>query len=475
FVLVVAATGRDPDRAVRMRRLFFHLRPGGTYFVRGVRLGGPRGRDGGMSRMLSELFRRRKPVRSRAPLRRQDTHALSTSATRIVAEAGHVAVTNRTAALAKLHEEETQVLLESRGPAFGRVLERRAPVAFESRCVVDSNDSEITAPLRRTMQCPAPTLREYHDVVCRPGQVLVKDNVLLPDTYRHNRRRRLRNLHTTEIAAGFAVPRSTAPVEGLPGRYFFLDSEHRGHFGHATTEQLSRLWGWPAAKRAHPDLKALVLLNNGRPVQDFERALYGAAGIDEEDLVLARGPVRVETLVAATPMFSQPEYVHPGIVEVWDRAGDVLDRGSTLAAPPTRIFCGRRGEKRTCRNAGEVEAIFRDHGFEVLYPEDYPLADQARLFRRAEVVAGFAGSAMFSLLLRSEPTRAILVTAAHYSAQNEYLISAVRGHRLHLVACEPDPRPPGRRPAVHKLNARFTFDPEREGSYLAEILGSLNA
>lgn len=474
FDLLVDDTGRGQDRAAWVRRLFFHLRPGGTYLVRRVELDGPPPREGGMSRLLSQLFQRQAPVPRTAPDRRLDTHNLAAAATRIVAEAGHVAITNGTAALAKLHEEEAQLLLESRGPAFGRVLERRASVAFESRCVVDSNDPEITAALRRTMQCPAPTLREYHDVVCRPGQVVVKDNVLLPDSYRHNRRRRLRNLHTTEIAAGFAVPRSAGPVEDLPGRYFFLDSEHRGHFGHAMTEQLSRLWGWQAAKREHPDLKALLLLNKGRLVQDFERALYGAVGIAEEDLVLAMGPVRVETLVAATPMFSQPEYVHPEIADVWDRVGAALDRDATLSDPPARIFCGRRGEKRTCHNAAEVEAIFRDHGFDVVYPEDHSLADQARLFRHADVVAGFAGSAMFSLLLRSRPTRAILVTAAHYSAQNEYLIASVRGHRLDLVACEPDPPKPGRPPAAHKLEARFTFDPEREGKYLATILGSLD-
>ena len=58
----------------------------------------------------------------------------------------------------------------------------------------------------------------------------------------------------------------------------------------------------------------------------FERALYGAAGIAPDDLVLVDGPVRVERLLAATPMFSQPQYVHPDLVHTYTAAvyGDPL-------------------------------------------------------------------------------------------------------------------------------------------------------
>ena len=43
-----------------------------------------------------------------------------------------------------------------------------------------------------------------HDVTCSPGQVVSDERVILPDTYRHNQRPRLKNRYTVEVAPRFA-------------------------------------------------------------------------------------------------------------------------------------------------------------------------------------------------------------------------------------------------------------------------------
>ena len=85
-----------------------------------------------------------------------------------------------------------------------------------------------------------------------------------------------------------------------------------------------------------------------------------------------------------------------------------------------------------------MEALFADHGFTVVHPEDHSLPDQARMVRDAEVVAGFAGSGMFQIALAGGPKHVVLVGSESYTASNEYLISSVVGHRLDLVLCRPD-------------------------------------
>jgi capsular polysaccharide biosynthesis protein len=474
FDLILDDTRRGADRAERLQEGFFHLRAGGRYLVRGVGLGESAGKDGGMSRLLARLVRDRRPPRHGVRLRRWDRHALATAAGRICVEAAHVSVTSAARSFAKLREEEVDRVLEARGAAFGRVLHRVPGATLASRSTVRSNEPAIVEALRTTLVSPDLALREYAGVVCRPGQIVTHGHLLLPDTFRHNQRPRLRNLYLHDHGPRFAAPKDLAEPEALPGTYFHLDSEHRGHFGHAMTEQLSRLWAWPAAKRAHPGLKALLLLNHDREIADFERTLYAAAGIAAEDLVLARGPVRVERLLAATPMFSQPDYVHPEIDEVWQRTGDALVASASMAEPPRRVFCSRRGDKRACHNAEELEEQFRDAGFTVVYPEDHAMADQALLFREAEVVAGYAGSAMFSLLY-SPPKRVVLVSSRLYHIRNEHLIASVAGHEIDLVACEPDaPRDPDRPRGAHALEAGFTFDRQAEGGYLAKVLASLD-
>ena len=123
--------------------------------------------------------------------------------------------------------------------------------------------------------------------------------------------------------------------------------------------------------------------------------------------------------------------------------------------------------------AAEVEALFAGHGFVVVHPEDHPLADQVRMVRDAEVVAGFAGSGMFQIALAGGPKHVVLVGSESYTASNEYLISSVVGHRLDLVLCRPDVvRTAGFDNASYQSD--FTYDDRREGVFLRSVLAELS-
>ena len=88
------------------------------------------------------------------------------------------------------------------------------------------------------------------------------------------------------------------------------------------------------------------------------------------------------------------------------------------------------------------------------------------MFRGAEVVAGFAGSALFTTAFCPSPRRVIALGPASYLARNEYMICAVLGHELDYVWSEPEPVETG----VAGRSAGFRFDFEREGVYLKGIL-----
>ena len=197
------------------------------------------------------------------------------------------------------------------------------------------------SPRRKVVESPAVHLRDYRGVVVAPGQIVADDRVLWPDTFRHNARKRLRNLATVEVAPGYARLRfDTDELPVLEGTYFHLDNEVRGHFGHLLTEQVSRMWAWPMVKELVPDLKVLVGTNQRRPeLLPYELAVYAAAGIPAEDVVLLREPVRVERLLSASPMFSNPNYVHPAVADTWRRVGDALAATATGGPRPERIFC----------------------------------------------------------------------------------------------------------------------------------------
>jgi capsular polysaccharide biosynthesis protein len=145
-------------------------------------------------------------------------------------------------------------------------------------------------------------------------------------------------------------------------------------------------------------------------------------------------------LTAATPQFENPHYVDPDLSRTWQ----LLLRQLPLEASPRsprRIFVSRRPEaKRQCHQARQIERFFARHRFLVFYPEDLPFVEQARLFSGAEIVAGFGGSGMFTMLL-APTARVILISGDGYNAENEHLIAAVNGNDLHYFWGRSDLRP----------------------------------
>jgi capsular polysaccharide biosynthesis protein len=429
FGMIVDDTPPRQGHAALVRATFGHVRKGGAYLVRHAY--SSRGND--VAAMVGALATGRlsRPPRLREPASAERRMAATVG--RVTVRGNHAILTCRAEVRAKVRETEVNALLDRRGPELGSVLRTVPGATLHSRATINQSPSDHAAEVTDTYHAPDLHVRQYRDVVCAPGQVAYRDNVILPDTFRHNMRPWLNNHKIRQAGGGFAVTPEARPEEALPGAYFYLDNEIRGHYGHAMTEQLSKLWAWREAKAADPALKALML--ERRPLQDFEPVLFAAAGIDPADLVVPGHPVRVERLVSPTPMFSQPEYVHPDLPAVWDEVSGNLAAQAPDRDYPRRFFCSRRPRKRDCTNGAEVEALFAAHGFAIVYPEDYPLVEQARMFREAEVVAGYAGSAMISTVMCGGPKHVILVASESYHAKNEHLIAAAAGHRLDIAWC----------------------------------------
>lgn len=451
--------------------LLFHLKKGGALLLR-YRQPPRRSGDEGAHPHARELTAQ---LLARMGEDSQDAGTLSRAVGRVVTGRLHVLVGNRTVGLAKLREDEADRVLSLRAGRSGQVLVRQPPIRFESRCELHESKDGRAADMNEWYDVPGMSLREYHDVTCAPRQVVVQRNLLLPDTYRHNQAARLKNRFTQELGPRFArVPAKVADAKPLEGTYFYLDTEWPGHFGHVMTEQLSRLWALPAAREAHPEVKALLSRRRRRPgLTSYERGIFAAAGLAEQDIVCVDSPVRVERLLAATPMFSAPAYVHPDLAEVWSRTGDTLVAAAPQRRYPRRIFCSRSQERRACHNRRDVEALFAAAGFDVVLPEELDIAEQARMYREADVVAGFAGSGLLGLMFAPSPKRVIMLSPESYTARNEYLICSVLGHRMDVVWSKSDiPQPPGGWDAK-AVGSGFTFDFAREGVHLERILSSL--
>jgi capsular polysaccharide biosynthesis protein len=147
----------------------------------------------------------------------------------------------------------------------------------------------------------------------------------------------------------------------------------------------------------------------------------------------------------------------------------------TPAEPARRLFVSRSGgfANRACRNQTDVEQYFAAQGFSVFYPEQHTLAEQAGIFGQAEVIAGFAGSAMFNLMFCERLRAMLLLTHEGYDARNEYLIGSVVGADLHYFWSTPDVAHPEGGWSQAGFDSAWAFDFGRNQADLDALLAQL--
>ena len=467
FDAIVDWAARSPrDRLAVFEESFFHLRRGGAY-VTTVDPGEP---SEGLVALLDRLG-------STAPGDQGSAgHTYADAIAHVQRRRHSLLVECGATALPKLRYHEMDRVLAVR-PSVGRVLSSLPAETYPSRAVVTVNRENPGVPLATTIKVPSLGLREYRDVTCAPYQVLVASRILIPDSYRHYLNRTLTNAHTTDLSVRFARPRKKLrPSRELFGTYFYLGSEAPQHFGHVMTEQLSRLWAWPEIKDRYPQAKALIDLRRRHDgLRQWEIDIFSAAGVDATDLVPITGIVRVEKLLAATPMFVNTQYAHPKITEVWARTASALVEQTPHRPFAEKVFISRRGSRknRQCENAEEVETFFRGRGFDIVFPEDHSLPEQVMIFRQARVLAGFAGSGLFTMLFCEEPKPVVMIWPETYTSRNEYLICSAIGHRLFVFWCAPRKTHPSGGWDAEAYQSSYAFDFERDGVRLDETLSQL--
>ena len=481
YDLILIDAANSSSRAALFRNVFSHLKAGGTYFVRTFRTTNWSSDVRPFDPYLWPLLAKLMPVRGAEPepalsWQERDRTAMAEAVGRIVTDEDHLSVSNRVTRYAKLRDEEMNAILEIRGEQLGILLQTRPAVTFDSRCVLRRNVEKLTSH-RVNYDVPPMFIRAYRGAVCLPFGIAVRDNLILPETYRHNRYSRLARTSLSSKSHFFSDVPPHEPTRQLKGPYFNLASEYPGHFGHFMSEVVSRLWGWAVAKERRPELKALLSRTRGDGMPSFVYEVLATYGIGPNDIELygRDETVEVEELIGVTPMYSMPDYVHPAIAEVWSTIGRNLTAEAVPRETPERIFVLRPpGAIRPCRNEAELTERFLRAGFELVRPETMPLAEQLALFRGAKVIAGFAGSALVNLQYCETGKRVIVVGPESYTSSNDYLIGSVRGHEIDQVLSPADLRhPPGGWSREAFLSAwGFHFD--REGRLLDLVLADLD-
>jgi hypothetical protein len=223
-----------------------------------------------------------------------------------------------------------------------------------------------------------------------------------------------------ELLAHGLVPRG---LEGSgTGRYRRSQSVSR--VIEAPTLLLKRPW-WRNYGHWLVDSAALLALLRERMVGGFEQIAIGGPELRKSREIVAE---TISLLAPSMPVIEHPDaevwrftelhYVQPIQIPQLFKLPDALAalRRAVLGYDPAvagyrRLFISRRHfPGRQLVNETQVIDVFERYGFEVVFPEELSLLEQARLFASASAVAGVKGAALTNMVFCPPETVVIVMS-----------------------------------------------------------------
>lgn len=341
--------------------------------------------------------------------------------------------------LRRLSVEKVRYAVKVRGRRFySRILNLPSLVALlpELTPVGGSSVMDCSAP---RMQKGLPDLKVVTDCIYSPEHNGLYDlsGNLIPSRYRGRNRKR--------IPDSIVVP----PLNSME----LLDTALFGgilfpcHFGHFLTESMSRLWPFYFNHiLENRDIPILFRAASSSPVSISGLFLPGkeifiAAGLLEQ-VRISNSYILVKKMIVPEPSLLLGDMIHQVHADYLQYLGrKIIYQG----ASERRLFGDKVYYSRArlrpgyCRKIVNEPCLERElvgHGYSIVCPETYSLADQVSLFNEASEVAGPVGSAFFTMLLTCNSEVKAILFLENTNGLIDYInVAGAAGVNLKLVTC----------------------------------------
>jgi len=175
----------------------------------------------------------------------------------------------------------------------------------------------------------------------------------------------------------------------LDGHYLFCGRAFP-HFAHFIGEGLARIW----YAKQHPELTLVWAGADG--YLPHQREMLDIIGV-QNPAIFVQEPTELESLVVPSQGHVMPTFYAPYFLETLG----VVEPAPIIKGKKTYISRAH-GQGGGYINEGALEALLRQEGWEILHPEELPVAARFDLLSSSEIVLMVEGSAMTSFLFFRE-------------------------------------------------------------------------
>jgi hypothetical protein len=192
----------------------------------------------------------------------------------------------------------------------------------------------------------------------------------------------------------------------------------RGHFGHALTESLSRMW-WFLENRDSGYKFAFVSLVGETPFLDFYRML----GLREEDIILIKEPTRFDSIIVP----EQSCYLTHGYTDKTLSVYDAIRDSVAPAGGMSKVYLTRtKLVPQNIINEEYFEEYYRSLGYEVIAPEQLSLKDQIAILAGAKEIACVGGTLSHLILFCQDDIKISILCRTKYPLSPQFWMNQAR-------------------------------------------------
>lgn len=267
----------------------------------------------------------------------------------------------------------------------------------------------------REIKVPPLTIARLKNVTCLARQVLIKDDLILPESFRR-RNPKHEHVQLEKLPDDLLRPKvSLADLEVITEPCFYLDGEHVDHFGHFMLEVLSRLW--PFEKL---DLSRYLIITSAKP-ESRHAELLAPFGIKPEQIRYFRKPVLCKDLTVASQGYILEHSVSDESLAVWRRISEHYATSGNSEA----IYISRSHWKkqRYLNQEEQIEQELERNGFEIVRPETLSIPEQIAKIGAARLIVGTTGSGFYNCIYNTIKGQRIILAPSTFVTINDSLIN----------------------------------------------------
>jgi len=219
------------------------------------------------------------------------------------------------------------------------------------------------------------------------GAVYDSDGDLVPASMR------LSGAHGDRVRAGYPEKKKAAGTERRIPSAIYL-GHLMDHYGHFLMETVSAFWAIPYLREQrflfHPFLF-------GASIKPWMKPFFASNGISTGKVEVIDGDLLVDHLLVPERSYGVNTFLHERQADVYRALKSMIARRAVAKGVERRVFVSRSRLSKNIRgvmNAAAFDQAMERSGFEVIFPETMTTEEQVEAYASADILCGFAGSAL---------------------------------------------------------------------------------